>query len=702
MPWKIRETDGEFCIMEVDGDKVVKCHPSMQEAKDHMAALYANVEDATKAGARNNTRDLRRLQEIHDLARENGAVCETASEVTTLPLEIKTFDNSLKSISLTDDEFRVGNYIVVFGGRDLTGIAQRKNQDGSLGEYFTPATDLESSYTKSGVLHVDFEHSQDPDELGIGRDDVLGFVDWKTAKKDERGVFVERVLNRRQKYVNWLKDLVDAGLIGNSTEAIDTQVERGKDGEIKRWPLRRDTLTVNPMEPRMLNQNVMAAVKALQEVMPSLKSVIPPVLGDNSPAIPTEGEAEAVMAQSEGGTAEKSIPISEEQNTMDEKDVALLQQAVKDAAKEAAESAVKAYRESEPPLQTAEANIQVVTDATEQPFETAGKFFMAVKSAGFYPSREDPRLKSLKATGMSEGVPADGGYLIPPQYAAGIWERMYTQGNILNRISVDTVSGNSMTYNANAETSRATGSRWGGVRGYWLAEGASKTASAPTWRQVELKLKKIAALCYATDEQLEDTAALESWLQRTVPNELKFMVEDSVVNGDGVGKPLGIMQQPARVSVLRTTGSASLVVADIANMLARAYNYGDSYVWLADASIIPQLVQLAITYPVYLPAGGLSAKPYDSLFGRPILYTEYNAALGTEGDIILADLSQYQAISKGGIKSASSIHVAFTTDETCFRFVYRFDGTSLWNSALTPFNAGATLSPFVTLNASSS
>ena len=39
----------------------------------------------------------------------------------------------------------------------------------------------------------------------------------------------------------------------------------------------------------------------------------------------------------------------------------------------------------------------------------------------------------------------------------------------------------------------------------------------------------------------------------------------------------------------------------------------------------------------------------------------------TSGDIILADLSQYILIDKGGLQSASSIHFKFTTDETAFR-----------------------------------
>jgi hypothetical protein len=67
------------------------------------------------------------------------------------------------------------------------------------------------------------------------------------------------------------------------------------------------------------------------------------------------------------------------------------------------------------------------------------------------------------------------------------------------------------------------------------------------------------------------------------------------------------------------------------------------------------------------------------------------------GDIILANLDEYRFIDKGAVESASSIHVAFLTDETAFRWVYRCNGAPFWNSALTPFKGGSTLSPLVTL-----
>jgi hypothetical protein len=175
--------------------------------------------------------------------------------------EGKTMDNALKTIKRTPYELTVANYIVLFGGRDLEGVGSPNvNADGTTGEYFTKSTVLDSDQTKAGLLGVDWEHQQ-----GEAGDDVLGVVDWKTAKVDDRGVFVERVLSRRNQYVQWLEELgwFDDGTLGTSSQADPEGVEKAADGQITRWPLVRDTITVQPMEPRMIAENQLRALKAL-------------------------------------------------------------------------------------------------------------------------------------------------------------------------------------------------------------------------------------------------------------------------------------------------------------------------------------------------------------------------------------------------------------------------------------------------------
>ncbi len=100
--------------------------------------------------------------------------------------------------------------------------------------------------------------------------------------------------------------------------------------------------------------------------------------------------------------------------------------------------------------------------------------------------------------------------------------------------------------------------------------------------------------------------------------------------------------------------------------------------------------------PVFMPAGGISGQPYNTLFGRPVIPIEQAATLGAAGDIIFADLAGgYILADKGGIKSDMSIHVGFTNDESTFRFVLRCDGQPVRATALTPYKGSDTLSHFV-------
>lgn len=337
-------------------------------------------------------------------------------------------------------------------------------------------------------------------------------------------------------------------------------------------------------------------------------------------------------------------------------------------------------------------------------FKSLGEQLTAVMNAETK-HEVDPR---LKATGMSEGVPAEGGFLVQTDFATTLLEKVFATSDIVGRVFRMPLSANANAIKipAVADSSRADGSRSGGILAYWAAEAGTKTPSYASFAQVSLELKKLIGFTYATDELLQDATALEAWIGRAFAAEFDFKIADAIINGDGAGKPLGILNAPCRVTITAETGQAAttIVAENIIKMWARRFgpNSGN-YVWLINQDIEPQLYTMNLAVgtggiPVYMPAGGLSGTPYGTLFGRQVIPCEQCATLGAAGDIILADLSQYVMIDKGGIQSASSIHVKFTTDETAFRFVYRCDGQPLWASALTPYKgSGNTQSPFVVI-----
>jgi len=331
-----------------------------------------------------------------------------------------------------------------------------------------------------------------------------------------------------------------------------------------------------------------------------------------------------------------------------------------------------------------------------------GAFAIAVKNAACGLG-VDSRLHAA-ATGMGTAIPSDGGFAVPSEVAPGIERNMFEGGEILSRVDTRSISGDSIAYNVIDETSRAS-TRSGGVLGYWIDQGTAPTASKPKLARVELKLRKVGALGYMTDELVADAAALGGELESQFGDELIFQVEDAITEGTGAGQPLGYLSAPCLVSVDKETQqtAATINTANLSKMWARMpARDKPSSVWLINGDCGPQLDALSIPagagaleprFVNYSPAGILTIK------GRPVVETEYNATLGTVGDIVLINLRKYRLIRKAGVEQASSIHFLFSTFESTFRASYRCDGQMMPRAAVTPFKGGSTktLSPVVVL-----
>lgn len=312
-------------------------------------------------------------------------------------------------------------------------------------------------------------------------------------------------------------------------------------------------------------------------------------------------------------------------------------------------------------------------------------------------------------TGAGEVDPTGGGFLVQVDFATSIFMLAHDMGEILSRVNTIPISAvsNGLKIPGVDESSRATGSRWGGVSSSWAAEGVAGNESKPKFRMVEFDLKKLISKMTVTDELLRDAPALGQIAAQAFSEEVMFMTEDSIFEGSGAGQPLGYMNSPALVTVAKQTGqaAATIVKENIDAMWSRMWSRSrKNAVWLINQDCEPQINQLGQVVgtggmPVYLPPGGLSAAPFGTLYGRPMLATEYSSALGTPGDISLVDLSQYTLVDKGAVEMATSIHVAFDTDEMRFRVTYRVDGKPMWSVALTPFKGSLTKSPFVALAA---
>lgn len=341
-------------------------------------------------------------------------------------------------------------------------------------------------------------------------------------------------------------------------------------------------------------------------------------------------------------------------------------------------------------------------------FASIGEHVHAAHGALF--GRFDQRLNpQAAAAGANESQPSDGGFAVQTDHEAAIISQMRISSVFVPDMPPPTqVSGNGMTFNRVDETSRANGSRWGGIRAYWGDEaGAMTLTGPPSLGRGELKLNDLTAYMALTNSLLEDQTALTSEINALVPKELAFKLDDAIVNGVGGGQPMGILNASATVSVSKETSqsAATIVFANIQKMYERLNPfYLQGAKWYCNLGV-PRLLSgmtLAVGsggIPVFLPAMGAAGAPYGTLYGLPIVVSEHCAAPGTVGDIILANMGCYKSITKGGVTSDSSIHVYFTTNQTVLRWRTRYDAQPTWVTALTPYKGGSglTTSPMVTL-----
>lgn len=342
-------------------------------------------------------------------------------------------------------------------------------------------------------------------------------------------------------------------------------------------------------------------------------------------------------------------------------------------------------------------------------FQSLGHQLQAIANVATS-GRDDNRLiwEQLAPAGAAAGVPSDGGYLIQKDFVTSLSNLVTATAILRPRTRTIPIGANSdgLKLTTVDEASRATGSRWGGVQVYWGAEADAATAKKPKFRQMELELKDLIGLAYATNRLLADASALGAVFSMAFSEEMAFAVDDAIISGTGSGQPLGILNSGAVVSVAKETGqaAATILFENVNKMWSRLWARSRATaVWLINQDCEPQLNLMTLPVgtggvPVYMPPGGASTSPYSTLFGRPVIPTEYNATCGTTGDIMLVDLNQYLMITKGGMQADESIHVRFTTNENTFRFIYRTDGQPVWRSALTPYKGSATQSPFVKLD----
>lgn len=300
-------------------------------------------------------------------------------------------------------------------------------------------------------------------------------------------------------------------------------------------------------------------------------------------------------------------------------------------------------------------------------FQNSGEYFRAIAAAA--QGNIDPRLITNAAGDyVQEGTNADGGYALVTDARAEILQAIMGPDSLIGRLDNIFTTGNTITMPTDEDV------EWSGVgiHSHDISESASYTSSTPVLGQLSITLAKKGTLVYVTEEMLSDVANIGGFVTNKAAKKLTWALNAATFSA---------MIGAASIKTVAKTGGAGAGSApDVTNVESMwtglHTGFRQNAVWLANPNLEATFRGYTVgssSFPAYLPPGGLSASPYGMLLGKPVIYTELAAAVGTTGDLLLVDPSSFYGVMKnGGIQNSISTQFKFDLDLTAFKASVRF------------------------------
>ncbi len=234
---------------------------------------------------------------------------------------------------------------------------------------------------------------------------------------------------------------------------------------------------------------------------------------------------------------------------------------------------------------------------------------------------------------LQEGVDTDGGYLVPEEYDNRLIDVLGEENIMRDLSTVITTSGE---HKINIAATKPAAS--------WIEEGGQLSFGDATFDQILLDSHKLHVAIRVTEELLYDNAfGLENYIITQFGKALANAEEDAFLNGDGVGKPLGLFAASGGGQIAETL-TAAIKADDIINLvyaLKRPYRKNASFI-MNDKNIAV-IRKLKDNNGAYIWQPSAQAGEPDRLFGYPV----HTSAYAPENAIAFGDYKYYNIGDRG-------------------------------------------------------
>lgn len=267
---------------------------------------------------------------------------------------------------------------------------------------------------------------------------------------------------------------------------------------------------------------------------------------------------------------------------------------------------------------------------------------------------------------LSEGVQADGGYLVPEEF-----ERQIISG--LDEANV--VRGLAKVITTSAERKIPVAATHSEAQ--WTAENGAYTESSPTFDQKTIDAFKLTDLVKVSIELLQDSMFdLESYIANEFARAFGIAEEQAFCVGSGTGQPTGIFTaKGGNVGV--TAASATAVTADeLINLIYSLKSpYRRNAKFLMNDATVSMIRKLKDNNGAYLWQPSIQAGEPDRLLGYE-LYTSPYVPVAAAGALTVAfgDFKNYWIADRSGRTVQRLNELYSTTGQVGFVATERVDG----------------------------
>lgn len=280
---------------------------------------------------------------------------------------------------------------------------------------------------------------------------------------------------------------------------------------------------------------------------------------------------------------------------------------------------------------------------------------------------------------LSEGSGADGGYLVPEEFANVIVEDIRDVSIMRGLASVMTTSTDTVHIPSLISRPKAA----------WRAEKATKNTSTATFTENVLTPYSLASIVPLSNELVADAqlgvgGSIVNYISGLMATSLSEKEEQAFWTGSGTAQPTGVVGNTGR-TFAAGAGATDAVRADT---LINAYQntpqgYRNRAVWVMNMGTLYEVGRLKDGQGRYLLTD-LAGSPTQTIKGRPVYESNFLAG----GTALFGDFSFYQIVDREGISVMISNEAtvagssAFEKNLTFVRVEKRVDGELILPAAV--------------------